>query len=573
MYVCLKNGYLLRNFFFAFVIASFVSLAVPITGHARVVDLTDYNVVPGAGWANGYVWVPFSTDGEEFEYNSVNNNYTYGYWSELNSATELNSQISGNKTYDVLQVFEIYDTTNLPNRRFRIVLLSALGERYSQYFQRYFVRDTDRMWCMFKANLDRGDIQDAQPGQLFMNQYTAPWALFQYENDGTAIRYNGWLINVITPYTFDGTGETVISNPGILWHANFPGYATPNNFGELNGIGWVIPPSGNDGLHIKVIYSEDYSFWTKQSVYDPDFEIGNDVNQEEVLNTYLSDLTSGVADINANTAFNNTLQQTANTILSGISQSAGSIYSGIQSLYDLTDDFYNDLMGETSYIDGQINSFSNRNHSDLNSINQLITSASNTQLQFKNQVHTDIVNLANSTYSELNDLNEQTSINGVFLEAMYGDIASLSSDVGTGFSATTNALNSMNTNINSLRSELGGFGVGVQGNGTTTIAGSISSTKTQFENAINTHEPFNTINAAYTWVQSTSNWSQINSYYVDLPIPYAGNVRFDLGMVFNRTFGGISIGVLIQYCITIPLMIALLYASYRLLLGTFGGKS
>ena len=284
------------------------------------------------------------------------------------------------------------------------------------------------------------------------------------------------------------------------------------NWWGYNSIGYIYDHD-NESNHIQVIYSEDMSVWENGSVpyslEKPEYQYGfADLYGEQVYTNSL------LSTLNSLTAAGNQVVSSINTTLSTMNTAVSAMNTAVNSIL---------------YLSNRISD----NTEDTADILDLI----------KRNVATSLTAIESGV----------TSAN------------TLQSSANTTLTTIANRL----TTQNNL---LANWGVSENGNGSTSIGDSITATKAALEAQINTKEPFSTINAAYTWVQRTSSWSQAYSYYIDIPIPYAGDVRFDLGTVLLSYFGGIRIITLIQYCLTLPLMIGLLYASYSMVMRTFGGK-
>ena len=489
MYVRAENAHLLRNFFFAFVVAACISLIPFNFAHAKVVDLSEWGEIPST-YSTKYVFNSYSPDGSIREWSDNANSYIYGVWTELNGSLRLNSMVSNGVTYDKLQVFEILNAVPNTTTRHRIVMLSASGERYGQYFSNYTdaYSNPPRELVFFTSNNNPGQSEDLNANQILFNVHTTPYSVNTYRDTQNGTTQTGWTSYILTPYYNNVAGGW--SYDGLQFFSGNPGYSQPNNYGASNYIGYTT-----DGeIHIHVIYSEDTNFWIRSSTNDPQFEA--DFSQDNQFQQQQEVLEG----IEYNTALTATLQAAANTIISGIKSSLDEldydVYQGINAIKNLQQ-----------------------------TANTLITTA-NTNL----------------------------------------------STISTRISTSNTYLSNINTKLQSEINALNSFGVHSFGDGGSSIVQGINATKGQLENSLGQKQPFYTLNQFQTWIDGVNGLSQTNTYYVDIPIPFAGTVRFDCGSVLNMTvYGNYTIAYFIRYLTSLPILIGCLYVSYKLVMRTFGG--
>lgn len=338
MYVCGKNGYLLRNILFAFIVVTFVSLIPVNNAFARTVDLSEWSDGKTANWMNGYIFSPFSYDGEITEYISGADSVTTGRYSNVNGSLILNSQVKGTKHYDKLQVFDIVnnDATSVSlGRRWRIVLLSASGETYGDYFEQVYVTYLDKIFCMFKANLDAGTWEDLNPGQVVLEplSHTAPWAVVAlYDNIDTIRQENGWIINLVSPYYVEDRKSGNFSLDGTQRFTVSPGYASPREYGYSNGYGYQF--DSWEEIHIIKVYSEDETFWYRRNQNDPPYSTNTGIDgtfNNQTLG-YLGDISSNTEDIATNTYIETQLLSVANQLIQAGNNSLSALQSDVDSI-------------------------------------------------------------------------------------------------------------------------------------------------------------------------------------------------------------------------------------------------
>ena len=534
MYVRAENARLLRNFFFAFFAAAFLSLILVTPAFARTVDLSEWSDDKTANWMNGYIFSPFSYDGEKTEYISGADSITTGRYSNYNGSLILNSQVSGSKHYDKLQVFDIVnnDATSVSlGRKWRIVLLSASGETYGEYFEKVYVTYLDKMFCMFKANLDAGTWEDLNPGQVVVDSvsYTAPWAVVAlYDNLDTIRPDQGWIINLVSPYYVPDRKSGNFSIDGTTRLNSSPGYASPREYGYSNGYGYEY--ASWEDIHIIKVYSEDDTFWYRRDQNDPPYSTNTGID-----GTFNNQSLGYLSDIATNTYIETELQETANVILQAISSS-----NSLIAQYDSS------IVDSLSYVQ-----------------TSLLRIRDNTE----------------DTADILDVLEHQVSTGISAIQTLQGTANTLQqaanstlSTISTRVNTSNTRLSSIDTKLNNIYTALNGFGVSQFGDGGHSITQGINSTKSQLESSLNNKQPFYTMNQVSTWVNNVSTLSTANTYYVDLPIPFAGTVRFDCGSVLNMpVYGNLTIAYFLRYMTSLPILIGCLYVSYKMVMRTFGG--
>lgn len=150
--------------------------------------------------------------------------------------------------------------------------------------------------------------------------------------------------------------------------------------------------------------------------------------------------------------------------------------------------------------------------------------------------------------------------------------------VSTAQSAITGGLSSLGQTLSGISSALPTFGKGQYGNGSGV---SISTqTKNNFETLLQTKAPvcyFVMVNDEIGRLSSTYSSASLASnsnLYIDLPIPYAGNVRFDLKESFlGQAVGNVYLYNGIRFALTLFLVVMIVYGGSRLALSiAFGGS-
>lgn len=530
MYVWFENGGLLRNFMVAFCIAAAIALTCVDSAYAKNVALADWTLDGNtASIYPKYVFNAFSKDGEKYEYVPQEGANVYGLWSQGNGYIVLGAQTADNgDRYDQLQVFDIVDTGLGGDAFFRVVMYSAHGERYGEYFQRYYNDRTDTMYVLFNSKDEPGTVDGDTQDQYQLYVYTTPYAVCKYEKVNGDYVARGWVSTVVTPYYFEYAGG--VTNAGFTILNGNPGYSPPHNFGGNNGFGYVVNPNGGDSVHIDVVYSEDLTFWTRNSDYDPIFSMNGstDTGEQSTL-----DALGGIEDT---ISLGNALQAVANEILSAIATSNFQILQADTAISQAM-----------TYIQTSLN-----------------------RIRDNTEDTADILDLLrNGVSSGISAIQTLQGSANTLQQTANSTLSTISSRIST----SNTHLSNLNTKLNNLISEVGGLGVGAAGSGSgiNSLSSSVSTTKQALMSNLMTHEPFFTIDAVSTWIGSFSNVSSNATFYIDIPIPFAGTQRFDFGDVLFMQVGGFYLYQYLRYLTSVPILVGCLYASYKMVLNTFGG--
>ena len=253
-----------------------------------------------------------------------------------------------------------------------------------------------------------------------------------------------------------------------------------------------------------------------------------------------------------------------------------SAYAELYILKDADNGEYSLLQTIIALIRAKIEEVNNDIEVDTTGIESTI-SGQTSDLQSSISSQTSSIN--SSLSSGFSGVNSAISSLGTSLGSAVSTAQSaITGAISTAQSAITGGLSSLGQTLSGIASALPVFGKGQYGNGSGV---SISTqTKNNFNTLLQTKAPicyFVMVNDEIGRLSSTYSSASLASnsnLYIDLPIPYAGNVRFDLKDSFlGQAVGNVYLYNGIRFALTLFLVVMIVYGGSRLALSiAFGGS-
>ena len=286
--------------------------------------------------------------------------------------------------------------------------------------------------------------------------------------------------------------------------------------------------SGNKKPKFEVLYTEYPAYWNNWPMSTINFYLMKDADngQYSLLQTIIALIREKVEEVN------NDIEVDTSGLESSISGQTNDIQSSISSQ---TSNLQSTINGQTTSINSSLSSGFGGVNSALSTLGTNLGSAVSTA---------------------------QSAITGT---------------ISTAQSAITGGLSSIGSAISGIASALPVFGKGQYGNGSGVSLS--TQTKNSFNALLQSKAPvcyLVMVNDEIGRLSSTygnANLAANSNLYIDLPIPYAGSVRFDLkesflGYAVNNTY--IYTGM--RYALTLLLVVTILFAGCKMAMGiAFGG--
>lgn len=389
---------------------------------------------------------------------------------------------------------------------------------------------------------------------------------FSYQTDG-----GGYIV------FGDSYSKTLCGEITIDYVTNVPVYY--RCWYEMDGVvELTYPPKSSGKYKITVIYTNNNSYWQGWNLSQVDCEKSFSFS---ILPTQANFFDSIIA----------LLQTISEKLNFSVVFYDGNIVSAINSLAQLLQSGVNTLSGDVNDVEDAVDAGTSQSITNTGNITSAVSDVGDDVIDAATDItgaidglsgqYTDSIDAISlhlqdvaGVVSDIPDALE--AISSGFTSDIGGAVIDINSEISAGASGIADAVGDLQTTFTNTMPT---FGQSQWGNGTS--AGIDANAKSQFDSLLRQKAPvgylvrlrdeLNRMSNKYN--SQSAGLASNTTMYIDVPVPYAGNVRFDFRNSFlGNSVAGYSLQSGFRYAITIMLTLGTLLAFGRIAIGiAFGG--